>query len=382
MKLTKILVTALSVTLLTSVLTGCGNRVSALTSVSPTTNNATTDPLITDTTAAAQDTTVYPEQNYIDNTAANNGRQDFTAATGTPNAKLGTFKVDQSLIYDWQAKGVAVSGGTIYVSVSDTDGILTGGSVVKMDASSGKSWKDIGSKLLGLSHPISKNVQGLTATGGTVVAVDDSNIYNIDSSGNIKTTKGNGGKDVASAGGSIYIAGSWTVSRADASGSSAAPLGGLSASGGIGADTNGNLYITSGNSIKKIGGTADVSMSGADASQDIATGLTNPVDVAVDNRNGDIYVLDGTEIRRFDQNGTFIVSFSSTAKKGVAITVDENGNVYVADAGSSAKDSVIIKFGPSSDAQMASNSGYAAANNTSSYNTSSVSTYGLPVKRY
>ena len=350
MNVTKLMGTALSVTLLASVLTGCGNRVSALTSTNPITTTPTTQSALD--TSTTQDTTqVYPEQSYTDTTTVNNGPQDFTAATGTPNAKLGTFKVDQSLIYDWQAKGVAVSGGSIYVSVSDTTGILTGGSVAKMDASTGKNWKDIGSKLLGLSHPISKNVQGLTATGGSIIAVDDSNTYNIDSSGNVKKTAGKGGKDVTSAGGSIYIAGSGTVSRTDSSGSAAAPLGGLSASGGIGADTNGNLYITSGNSIKKIGGTADVSMSGADASQDIATGLTNPVDVAVDNRNGDIYVLDGTEIRRFDQNGTFLVSFPSTAKRGVAIAVDENGNVYVADTGSSAKDSVIIKFGPSTNAQ-------------------------------
>ena len=340
----------------------------------------------------------YPDQNPVRFTP-NNAGGGMGTGTGIPNNKVGTFKADQgSILYDWQVKGVAASGGSIYVSAADTGGLMKAGTVLKMDASSGKNWKDMGSKFLGLSHPISSTVQGITISGGSILAVDDNYIYSVDSSGSVKKNKGNGGTDIAAGGGVVYVAGKGTVGRTDTSGSSFTPLGGVSASGGIGCDSYGNLFVVSGNAIKKIGtnggGSYSSSYSGStytdpmsygntsnygstyssptygstgmDASmaQDVVMGLNAPVDVAIDNRNGDIYVLDGTEIRRFDQNGTIMVSFPSTAKKGSSIAVDESGNIYVADTGSTSKESCVIKFAASTDGSM--NMGY----NNTSYNSS------------
>ncbi|GIW23033.1 MAG: hypothetical protein KatS3mg068_2040 [Candidatus Sericytochromatia bacterium] len=67
----------------------------------------------------------------------------------------------------------------------------------------------------------------------------------------LKTVKGAGAVDVASGGGSFYLA-NGMVERADAGVSSRSPLGALSASAGIGADRQGNVYAVSGNVIKKV----------------------------------------------------------------------------------------------------------------------------------
>lgn len=360
-------------------------------------------------------TQAFPDQNPV-RFMPNNAGGGTGTGTGIPNNKVGTFKADQgSMLYDWQAKGVSVSGGSIYVSAADTDGLLKAGTVIKMDASSGKNWKDLGSKFLGLSHPISSSVQGITVSGGSILAVDDNYIYSVDSSGNVKKNKSTGGTDISAGSGTVYVAGKGTVGRTDTSGSTFTPLGGVSASGGIGADNSGNLYVVSGNAVKKIGnnsgtysnsystGTYNDPMSygnttnysstttnyqtgmGLDPSmaQDIVMGLNGPVDVAIDNRNGDIYVLDGAEVRRFDQNGSILVSFASTAKKGVAIAVDENGNVYVADSGSNSKDSCIIKFSASADGMYGgttggynNNSQNQNMNYNTGYGTNPYDTYG------
>ncbi|MBC7473887.1 MAG: hypothetical protein H7263_06310, partial [Candidatus Sericytochromatia bacterium] len=258
-------------------------------------------------------------------------------ANGTPNAQISSFKVDQATFSAWQAKGIAVSGGTIYVSVADTKGLLQYGSVIKMGSSDGKSWKNIGTAFLGLSHPISKTVQGLAISGNTLLAVDSAKSYIIDASkAKVTVVKTTSGTDVAAGGSSVFIANGSTVSKTDSSLASSTPIIGLTATGGIGADNQGNVYAVSGVTIKK----ADLTNQVQDV---VTTNLASPIDVAVDSRNGDLYVLDGTMIKRFTSSGQLSVSFSSSATKPVAITVDEGGAVYVADQGSSNKDSQILK---------------------------------------
>ncbi|MFN8577907.1 MAG: hypothetical protein U0354_13735 [Candidatus Sericytochromatia bacterium] len=289
-----------------------------------------------------------------------------------PNAQAGTFKVDQATFTSqWQAKGIAVSGGFIYVSAADNSGLFKKGSVLKMNSSDGKGWKDIGSTMLGARHPMDATVEGITINGSTIVAVDSAGkVYTLDASnGNPKVIKAAGGKDVASGGGSIYIA-NGSVEKTDTSATARTPVAGLNASGGVGSDNLGNLYAVSGIKIVKSDTTGQV--------MDIVTSdLSSPVDVAVDSRNGDLYVLDATSIKRFNSTGQIMSTFPSGATKPVAIATDESGAVYVADFGSSNKDSKVIKFAASADAQVSTSSTTSGGYNygSSSSGSSDYSTY-------
>lgn len=281
-----------------------------------------------------------------------------------PNAQIGSFLVDQALLNQWQAKGIAVAGGSIYLSASDTSGLSKKGTVIKMNSSDGKGWKDLGSKYLGLSHPIAATVEGITISGGSIIAVDTAGkVYSVDaSSGSVKTIKAAGGKDVTSGAGSIYIA-SGTLEKTDASASSRVPITGVpSVTGGVGSDNLGNVYVVSGTTIKK----ADTTGNATDV---ITSDLSNPIDVAVDSRAGDIYVLDANMIKRFNGNGQLLATFSSGATKPVSIAIDEAGAVYIADWGTTNKDSKVLKFAAAladSNNMSASGGGYGDSSSSGS----------------
>jgi hypothetical protein len=288
----------------------------------------------------------------------------------TPNTQSGTFKVDQStLTSQWQAKGIAVSGGSIYISAADNSGLFKKGTVIKMNSSDGKSWKSLGSTLGGLRHPMDATVEGLAVTGSTIVAVDSAGkVYTLDASnGGVKVIKAAGGKDVASGAGSLYIA-NGSVEKTDTSATARTPVVGLSATGGVGSDNLGNVYAVSGVKIVKADTTGQVT-------DVVISDLTGPVDVAVDSRNGDLYVLDATMIKRFNSTGQIMSTFPSGATKPVGIATDESGAVYIADFGTTYKDSKVIKFAASVDspsASTASTSGYnygASSSGSSDYST-------------
>lgn len=303
------------------------------------------------------------------------GRDTFTntpaAPTGVPNNKLNEFKVDQDTFNQWQAKGIAVTGGTIYVSAADNGNIFKKGTIIKMSASDGKNWKDLSSSFLGLRHPMDATVQGVAVAGGVIVAGDSQGqVYVVDASkGSVKKVKGTGANDVAAGSGGFFFA-NGSLEKSDASAAARSPLNGLSVSGGIGADNNGNVFAVSGNAIKKF----DV------ASQqvfDVVTeNLTGALDVAVDNRNGDIYVLEQANIKRFNSNGQFIVTFSNSATRAIGIATDETGAVYVADSGSTHKDSKVIKFSASIDGAVNNNMNSQMYNANSSYSAYNNQQYG------
>jgi hypothetical protein len=286
--------------------------------------------------------TFYDDSYNLDN------RNSFSTpvAQAQPNTQMGVFKVDQDMLNDWQAKGIAVSGGAIYVSASDSSGLMKKGTVIKMNSSDGKGWKNLASAILGLRHPMDSTVTGLAISGGTIVAGDtNGKVYTIDASkGSVKTIKGSGAIDVAAGGGSFYLA-NGMVEKTDAGVSSRSPFGSLSANGGIGADSQGNVYAVNGNVVKK----ADLSGQVTDV---ITTDLNGGLDVAVDGRNGDIYVLEPSMVKRFNANGQLLSQFPNGATKAVSIAVDEMGFVYVADNGKDKKDSKVIKFSASADAMQ------------------------------
>ena len=352
----KIFRTSFSVLMLVSSLslTACGSRVKAGANVP------------TPTKTPDNFYTPQQEETLMDLSAQNSA----PVINAVPNVQAGTFLADQSIVNDWQAKGIAVVGGSIYLSVSDSKGLSKKGSVVKMNSSDGKSWSDLGGSLGGLRHPMDATVEGLAVSGSTVIAVDSaSKVYTLDASkGGVKVLKVAGGKDVAAGAGSFFIA-NGMVEKSDASASARTAINGMSATGGVGADSLGNVYAVSGVTIKKADSTGQV--------QDVITSdLTGPLDVAVDTRNGDIYVLEATMVKRFNTNGQLLTSFANGAIKASTIAVDETGSVYVADTGTTNKDSKVIKFNDSVDAaptmSSASTSGYnygssASGNDYSTY---------------
>lgn len=272
------------------------------------------------------------------------------------NAQIGTVPVT-----GWQAKGIAVSGGTMYVSAfGPVKLVFTAGTVLKI-SSDGKV-KDFATGFLGTTHPIAKTVEGISISGSTLFVADASAMYTVDAtSGKVTTVKGSGGKDVAATASGVFVA-NGSVDKADSKLGSRSPVAGLSATGGVGADSTGNVYAVSGNTIKK----ADTSGQVTDI---VTTELAAPIDVAVDNRNGDLYVLEQSEVKRFNSSGSLLVKFPSGATTPSAIAVDESGMIYVADTGTSKKDSKIIKFSASTD-----NASSSSSSSSMSYSSSGGST--------
>ncbi|PKL79219.1 MAG: hypothetical protein CVV27_02165 [Candidatus Melainabacteria bacterium HGW-Melainabacteria-1] len=262
-------------------------------------------------------------------------------AFASPNKQIAAFKTDQDFLNQWQAKSIEVSNGTLYISAIDTRNITRKGTVIKMNAADGQEWKNIASAWLGLRHPLNATARGLSmSSSGSILVVDEKGgLFSVDSAGKVTKSEADSGLDIACASGTCWIYSVRGLEKSDDSGTSRSLISGVSASGGIGVDGQGNAYVPVQSTIVK------VDAAGAPTPL-IRNYLNSPTDVAVDPRNGDIYVLDGGEIKRFDKNGEFVVSFGSSALDPSAIAVDEEGALYVADFARDHRSSQIIKFEP------------------------------------
>lgn len=262
-------------------------------------------------------------------------------AFGEAMQMVGQYEVDQgNVLYNWRARSIAVSGGAIYVAAVDNDGITKNGTVVRMDASSGSNWKDLGTRFLGTSSKLDQTLQGVAVAGGNLFALDaEEGLYSIRiSGGEVKHLKGTGGQDIAGSNHGIFVSGNGLLERADMSGMSRQPMGNIRVTAGVGSDSRGNVFFISQNRV----GVIDTNGMPRDI---VSQGLMAPVDVAGDGRNGDIYVLEQMELKRFSMNGQLVASFPHGATQPTSIAVDETGHVYVADFGSGSE-SRILKFAP------------------------------------
>lgn len=284
------------------------------------------------------DSAVSPELNPVQ--FSNNG----TGGSGIANTQLKTFLVDQDYLNQWQAKNLAVVNGTVYVAAVDQKGWITQkGTIIRMDSDEGKNWTDLGGKWLKTRHPMDKSVQGVGVTSSNLVAVDtQGSVYNIESGKSVVSYKTGGGTDIAIGAGNVYIVNGSNVEKTDTTGQARTAVKNLTISGGICADGKGNLFAVSGKTIKK----ADFSSVTTTVTDVIKDGLNTPVDVAVDDKNNLIYVLDGNDVKRFSSEGVLVSTFGTSCVKAVGICVDEAGYLYVADEGKDYKTSKIVKFAP------------------------------------
>jgi hypothetical protein len=261
-------------------------------------------------------------------------------AFANPNRQIAAFKVDQGYMNRWQPTGVVVDGGNLYVSAIDVSSLVRKGTVIKMNAQTGEEWKNLASTWLGLRHPLNSTTRGLAMTNAGLLLVTDKtkDVFSVDpNSGAVTRTDADSAIDVASGNGVVWFSSVRGLEKSDSSGSSRSLISGVAASGGIGADKEGNAYVPVRNSIQKV--TPDGNVTPL-----ITQYLNSPLDVAIDPRNGDIYILDSGEIKRFDKDGQFIVNFSSAALTPSSIDLDDSGALYVADFGGDHRSAQIIKF--------------------------------------
>ena len=261
-------------------------------------------------------------------------------AFANPNRQIAAFKVDQDFLNQWQPTGLELSGGNLYISAIDVRNITHKGTVIKMNAQ-GEEWTDLTSSLLGLRHPLNSTTRGLAMNQmGTLLVTDkDGGMFSVDpNSGELEKNADAGSAiDVDGASGTMWFSSVRGLEKSNDSGSSRTLISGVAASGMIGSDKEGNAYVPVQSVIVKV--TPD-----GESTTIIKNYLNSPADVAIDPRNGDIYILDGGEIKRYDSAGQFIVSFGSSALDPVCIDIDDSGALYVADFGRDHRSAQIIKF--------------------------------------
>lgn len=261
-------------------------------------------------------------------------------AFANPNKQIAAFKVDQDMLNQWQVRGIDVKGGSIYLAAADVRNITHKGTVIKMNAQTGEEWKDLAKAWLGLRHPLNSSVSGIAvADSGRALVVDDKEFFfSVDpSTGKVDKSDADSAIDIAASNGNVWISSIRGLEKSDSTGASRNLIPGVPASGGVGTDAEGNAFVCVQNTIVKV--TAD-----GTATPAVRSFLNSPTDVAIDPRNNDIYVLDSGEIKRYDAQGEFIVSFGSGALDPVSIDLDETGALYVADFARDHNSSQILKY--------------------------------------
>lgn len=258
----------------------------------------------------------------------------------------GNFQVDQDTFNQWQAVNLVSDGTYLYVAAVDVK-TPTKGTVIQMDTSGG-SWKDLGKSLLSTftfgaaGYKMTKTIQGIALddAGNIIVADKQNQLFSMAASdrriSTIPVALSNV-LDIVSIGNAVYVATTTGIQKFDTSSlSTGSTFSTVVPSGGMGRDSQGNLYVVSNDTIQKID-------SSGQATQ-VVSGLNTPLDVSVDS-TGQIFVLESDNIKYFKSSGESLGSFGMgdfTAPK--SIFVESSGTVYVADAGTSHKDSQIVRF--------------------------------------
>jgi hypothetical protein len=280
---------------------------------------------------------------------ANSGSNGYTLA--------GTFPVDQDSYIpssipfigalaptrnQWQAVGIAAVGSDIIISAKDSSGLFKKGTVITMNGETGKDWKNVGSAWLGLKHPMDATVKGITVDeNGNIFASDSSKyIYSLAQpsfSVTLNVSGVSGAMDIASVGTSLIVASTSGLKKFDSSALTSGTdfAAGVTPSGGIGSDSAGNIYVVSGSTIKKINSSGSAS--------DFVTGVTGAIDVVANNSN-QVCVLTSDGIKMYDAAGKALSTFGSGDYSNAMAIATNGTDIFVADAGQSYKNSMVVKY--------------------------------------
>lgn len=139
-------------------------------------------------------------------------------------------------------------------------------------------------------------------------------------------------RDMAFAGGVLYMAQTGQVTALSASTWASAP--GLNvAARGLGSDSQDRLWVVTADRISAYKDGQKVMDFDGRGTDQTGPGASNLQDVAVDPRNGDVYALDQGRVLRFDSAGKYLGTFGSgRIGQGASIAVGAEGSVYVSDA--------------------------------------------------
>lgn len=357
----------LAATLLTLFLVGCGTAPSN--QPAPVSNFSTTDP--TGTLAQTPDTTT-ADPTYADDTdpsldpaadpAADPSLDPSLDPTADPspspspsadpvipimdNSAAGgggdqVIPLKNSIFKDWQATGIVAVDGQIYIAASDRTGLSRRGSALTLDAKG--SWKDIGDKLLGLTHPLNSTVRGIAAdTSGNLLVVEASGKVGLVTTSpkpSIKavSTGQSGVLDVVCYSNSFFISTGTQIRKMSPDlATSESIAANLSLTGGMGVDKDGNFYCVATGQIVKIDQDGVSSV--------VLDNVMNAVDVAIA-KDGRMVVLMNNGISVYDASGQKLKDIGGgEIGTGAAIYVDASNTIYVADTGKDRKSSQILTY--------------------------------------
>ncbi|GIW21657.1 MAG: hypothetical protein KatS3mg068_0664 [Candidatus Sericytochromatia bacterium] len=273
--------------------------------------------------------------NSVSYTLSNNFPVDQDKYIPSSIPLIGAYVPDKN---QWQAVGVAISNSTLYITAYDKSGLFKKGTVITMDSASGKNWKNLGSAWLGTRHPMDATVKGLAVdTSNNIFAADSTRLLYALKAPKYSVNKINSGfssNDVAIFNGNVIVSTSTGLKKFDSSLSGGSEFAtNITSSSGIGADNN-NLYVVSGSEIKKVTSSGSVST--------FVKSVSGAIDVASNGNN--VFVLTSEGINMYDKNGKLLGTFAQDELVSPQSIACNSNNVFVADSGSSQKDSQILVY--------------------------------------
>lgn len=208
-----------------------------------------------------------------------------------------------------------------------------------------------------VADPGNNLVRSYSAYGSLIKAPDNDKSFNgISKPYDIQVMK-TGQFAIASAGNNqIMFFDAAKNAAKDGNGGSIKPITGSTGLKGLAADADDNVYFIddtapAGGVIKKVNSKGQILLQFGFRGGRGAGYFENPADLAVDNRNGDIYVVDSgnNRVQRFNRDGAFMSEFGGMgAGNGqfntpAGIAIDRDGYVFISDTNNNR----IQKFAPS-----------------------------------